>query len=164
MIRTFRARPPVKPSVLAWARVMRLYATISRLAAAQLLEEGLSVPRFDVLAQLGVLGGACAAQDALVRRLMVTKGNVSTLIHKMVQDGLISRREDPANRRQNRLALTPKGEALRRKAVPRHEEWLDDLFSVLEPREQEDLEALLTKLLMGIKKRGESQSASRRKS
>ena len=159
----FASRHAVKPSVLAWVRVMRLYNAVSRLGAAQLAQEGLSGPRFDVLAQLGVLGGACAAQDALVRRLMVTKGNVSTLIHKMVQDGLISRKEDPANRRRNRLALTPKGETLRRRAVPRHEQWLDELFSVLSPREQKALEALLTKLLSGIKKCSELQSTKRRK-
>jgi len=156
-------RRHVKPSVLAWVRVMRLYNAVSRLAAAQLSKDGVSGPRFDVLAQLGALGGACAAQDALVRRLMVTKGNVSTLIHKMVQDGLISRKEDPANRRRNRLALTPKGEALRRRAVPRHEQWVDELFSVLSSREQEILEALLAKLLSGIKRRSEIQSVKRRK-
>ncbi len=153
-------RSSLRPSVLAWVRLMRLHSLVSRLAEAQLADKGLSAPRFDVLAQLGARE-ACATQDALVRRLMLTKGNVSTLIQKMVEDGLIERREDPDNRRRNRLALTAKGKALRQKAVPCHEAWLDDLFSVLSRREQAKLEALLAKLLSGVKKRGETRTQRR---
>ena len=65
------------------------------------------------------LAGAPGAADAgglrvsdLARRLGVTPPTASTLIDRLVERGLIDRREDPADRRQHRCRLTPDGQEL----------------------------------------------------
>ena len=48
----------------------------------------------------------------LARRLGVTPPTASTLIDRLVERGLVDRREDPLDRRQQRCRLTPSGQEL----------------------------------------------------
>jgi DNA-binding MarR family transcriptional regulator len=69
-----------------------------------------TLPRFDLLAQLD------KAPDGLTlgetsRRMMVSNANVTTLVERLVADGLISRRADPSDRRTTYISLTPEGAA-----------------------------------------------------
>ncbi|MHB2027165.1 MAG: MarR family winged helix-turn-helix transcriptional regulator [Elusimicrobiota bacterium] len=151
------ARPSIP--VMDWTLIMRIYSIVIRQAEVELSKRGLTVPRFDILAQLGGLC-SCPAQDDLVRKLMVTKGNVSSLIHRMVQDGLVERTQNPDNRRCNNLRLSAKGHALRRSVLPEHEAWIENLFGALGTGEQKRLFSLLKKLFSGLTGRHQT---SRRK-
>jgi DNA-binding MarR family transcriptional regulator len=48
----------------------------------------------------------------LARRLGVSAPTASTLVDRLVERGLIDRREDPQDRRQHRCRLTPEGQRL----------------------------------------------------
>jgi DNA-binding MarR family transcriptional regulator len=48
----------------------------------------------------------------MARRLGVTPPTASTLIDRLVERGLVDRREDPSDRRQHRCRLTPAGQEL----------------------------------------------------
>ncbi|MBI3507692.1 MAG: MarR family transcriptional regulator [Proteobacteria bacterium] len=140
----------ISPAVKSWVYVLRLSTIVTRRADQELREQGLTLARFDVIAQLGAQEGCCT-QESLCSRLLVTKGHVSILLDRMVREGLVARAQDPENRRCNRVALTPKGRRLYEKAVPRHERCLESLFDPLTRREQAQMEGLLLKLLRGVR-------------
>ena len=133
---------------------MRVYAFVTRCAERELRKEGLTLPRFDVIAHLGVKE-ECFSQDDLCEKLLVTKGNISGLIDRMAEEGLVSREEDPKNRRCNRIELTDRGKKLFQKVVPEHEGCIDNMFSVLTRQEQTQLKDLLRKLIKSMCERVE---------
>lgn len=137
------------PALAAWIHFMRIYSLVTRCAERELSRHGLTLPRFDIIAQLGAIE-ECCNQGVLCDRLLVTKGNVSGLIQRMLGEGLVSREEDPANRRCNRVRLTVKGQKLRSAVVPEQEACIGKMFSVLSKAEQEQLRGLLKKLLCHI--------------
>ena len=79
-----------------------------------------------------------------------TNAAASQMLDRLVQQGLITRTEDPHDRRLKLIVLTEKGRALlnsfREGAHNRHG-WIDDLAARLTPSEQEQVEAALQILI-----------------
>ncbi|MFD0938387.1 MarR family winged helix-turn-helix transcriptional regulator, partial [Methylobacterium trifolii] len=110
-------RPPaVEPNpeptdpLRVWFRFIRLNRRVSAAIGAQLRAIGLSIPQFDVLSTLTEREGL--TQQELAARLYVTKGNVSGLIDRLGEAGLVERRPIPGDRRSHALHLTPAGAGL----------------------------------------------------
>jgi DNA-binding MarR family transcriptional regulator len=142
-----RGRPGPRPretSVLAWMRLARVYGKVQLRSARHLRPFGLTVAQFDVLAQVGAAEGL--SQQDLAERLLVTKGNICGLLDRLERAGLVTRRPDPADRRVNRLVLTPAGAHLYAEAVPVQEALIAEMFSVLPPRDRRTLRTLLRRL------------------
>jgi DNA-binding MarR family transcriptional regulator len=127
--------------VLVWLRLARLFQRIDARSAHFFHEEGLNTAQFDVLAKIGATSGL--TQQELANALLVTKGNISQLLGKMEQKGLITRRQEG---RANCLFLTPRGQELFEQVVPRQEALIATLLSPLAPDEQRELLRLLRKL------------------
>ncbi len=132
-------------SVLAWMRLARVFQKISAISARQFREFDLSQAQFDVLAQIGAAEGL--TQQELARKLLVTKGNISQLLARMEQHGLIERVQDG---RCNGLHLTATGRELARTVVPQHEALISGLLAPLSEAEQRELLRLLRKLDRGL--------------
>lgn len=94
-------------TVRVWLRFVRLQQRLSNAIAAELREIGLSIPQFDLISTLTEREGI--TQGELAQRLYVTKGNVSGLVDRLVEAGLVERRAIPGDRRSHALHLTPKG-------------------------------------------------------
>ncbi len=78
------------------------------------------------------------------------KSSVSIVLNRMVKAGLIQRGEHARDRRRVVLSLTRKGRELWRKAAPRYEQGVREIFSAL-PRKRraafvDDLEVLYAAL------------------
>lgn len=142
----------VSPCVCAWTTLGRIYALVARCVEKDLKARRLTLPKFEVLAQLGTIEEGCS-QEALCERLLATKGNISGLISRMVKEGLVLREEDPSDRRCNCIRLTDRGKKLFREATPEHRACLEQLFSRLAKREQAELNELLLKLLSCAKEK-----------
>lgn len=140
------------PSVLAWAALSRIYALVARCVEKDLTAKRLTLPKFEVIAQLGMIQKGCS-QEALCERLLVTKGNVSGLISRMVKEGLVLREESPSDRRCNCIRLTARGKKIFQEVAPEHKACLDHLFSKLGPKEQVQLKNSLLKLLRCAKEK-----------
>ncbi|MCP1548788.1 DNA-binding MarR family transcriptional regulator [Methylorubrum zatmanii] len=97
---------PVDP-LRVWFRFIRLSRRVTAAVATELRELGLSIPQFDVLSTLSEREGL--TQQELAARLYVTKGNVSGLIDRLVEAGLVERRPIPGDRRSHALHLTEAG-------------------------------------------------------
>src|SRR3990170_8672527 len=73
-----------------WFRFIRLHRRTSAAIARELKALGLSIPQFDLLSTLTEREGV--SQQELAQRLYVTKGNVSGLVDRLVEAGLVERR------------------------------------------------------------------------
>lgn len=82
-------------------------------------------------------------QKALQEKLGIQSGSVSELVTKLETKGLISRENDPADRRRVVLKLTEKGLACHRFHAPRP---ADTRFAALSEEECAQLETILLKL------------------
>lgn len=127
--------------LLAWLRLARVFQKIDRGQAEHLRKWDLSVAQFDVIAHVGAAEGLM--QQELADRLLVTKGNVSQLLDRLEQRGLICRCHEG---RTQRLSLSPAGRALFDEVVPEHEKHIATRLEALTPDERRQLHALLRTL------------------
>jgi DNA-binding MarR family transcriptional regulator len=76
----------------------------------------------------------------LSQRMMVSNGNVTGLVDRLVEQGLINRRPSPNDRRAQIVSLTAEGRRFFRAMARANGDWIGDMFAGLS---QEDIEALL---------------------
>ncbi|MEO7216707.1 MAG: MarR family transcriptional regulator [Gemmatimonadaceae bacterium] len=108
-----------------------------------------TLPRFDLLAQLDA--SSVDAPDGLTmselsRRLMVTNGNVTGLVNRLVNEGFVSRVVFPPDRRAQLVSLTPAGKRALDGMTPAHATWIREMFEGVSPHEQRELYRLLGRL------------------
>jgi DNA-binding MarR family transcriptional regulator len=89
----------------------------------------------------------------LSRRLMVTGGNVTSIVAGLERDGLVRRRQLPSDRRTTFVALTEKGRTTFAQIARAHECWINELLVDVA---DEDVDAL-TDLLAELKHRAEAR-------
>ena len=125
---------------------LRLFATANaveaELSRRLRAEFAMTLPRFDLMAQLHKAEEALTLGE-LSRRLMVTNGNVTGLVDRLTEDGLVERRVRRADRRSATVRLTDEGKALFAKMAGAHRSWIAELFGGLEETDQAQLSALL---------------------
>ncbi len=128
-------------SVLAWLRLCRIVQKIGHTQSTYLRTWDLNEAQFDVLAQIGASQGI--TQQQLADKLLVTKGNVSQLLSRMENLGLLTRCPEQRN---NILSLTEKGQQIHDSVVPAIENLITEQFSALSATEVLSLLRVLRKL------------------
>ena len=143
-----------------WLRLLACTSLVEREVRARLREHfDTTLPRFDVLAQLDAAARSGADEPAvgaltmseLSERLMVTNGNLTGLIARLVRERLVSRAASPTDRRVQRVRLTASGKRALDAMTPAHQRWIGALFGGLSPEERAQLDALLGKLKTTIR-------------
>ncbi len=129
-------------SLRVWFRLIRLEARMQAAVGERLREIGLSIPQCDVLTTLTEQEGV--SQQELATRLYVTKGNISGLIDRLAEAGLVERRPTANDRRQHAIYLTEPGRAIAGRAIAVQRRWI---ASTLGRMTEADLEALEGKLV-----------------
>nr|WP_239468411.1 MarR family transcriptional regulator [Microvirga arvi] len=124
-----------------WFRIIRLNRRASNAVATELRILGLSIPQFDLLSTLTEREGL--SQQELAERLYVTKGNVSGLLDRMVEAGLVERRSIPGDRRSNALYLTPKGRDLADQGIAAQRSYVMRTLGTLPAQDLADLERIV---------------------
>ncbi|MEQ8818435.1 MAG: MarR family transcriptional regulator [Thalassobaculum sp.] len=102
----------------------------------------ITLPRFDLMAQLERVPEGMTLGE-LSRRMMVSNGNVTGLVDRLVAEGLLQRRQSDTDRRAHYVSLTDAGHRAFVAMAAEHEDWVADLFADLGPGEVEKLMALL---------------------
>lgn len=139
-----------------WLRLLTCTTLIEGEVRSRLRERfGVTLPRFDLMAQLDKIPEGMTLSD-VSRRMMVSNGNVTGLVERLVESGHLDRRTSENDRRVQLIRLTKIGRAEFRKMAAEHKAWIADIFSELAPRDVRELMRLLAKA-----KASAQQSASR---
>ena len=132
-----------KAKLRLWIRLLRA----SRLIEANVRERlktqfAATLPRFDVLAALyrqreGML------MSEISRFLMVSNGNVTGIVDRLVAERLVVRAQRNGDRRTSFVKLTNKGVAKFEDMAEAHEDWIDELLADVSVRDANNLSAKL---------------------
>lgn len=141
-------------SLRTWLRLLTCTNLVEREVRGRLRDKfDTTLPRFDVLAQLDAVSAEPEphlTMSELSRRLMVTNGNLTALIERLVQEGLVKRDPAPGDKRTQIVKLTASGKRSFDVMTPEHQRWIDDLFSGLSASERRHLFELLGKLRSSV--------------
>jgi DNA-binding MarR family transcriptional regulator len=88
--------------------------------------------------------------SALSEFLMVSNGNVTGVVSRLIEDGLVTRTVDRADRRSATVRLTRKGREAFLKMAAANERWMDNLFADLSAAQIEALMRLLSQVRRSI--------------
>jgi DNA-binding MarR family transcriptional regulator len=83
---------------------------------------------------------------------MVSNGNITGLVDRLAEQGLIRRRPLPKDRRVQVVNLTPEGRKFFRGMARANADWVGDIFAGLTPKDIEALMPLLAKTKQSARK------------
>jgi DNA-binding MarR family transcriptional regulator len=138
-----RPQADSKARLRLWIRLLRASRLIEAVARERLKTQfGATLPRFDVMAAL------CRKPDGMLmseisRFLMVSNGNVTGIVDRLVADGFVARAQRNGDRRTSFVSLTRKGHAAFAQMAAAHENWIDELLGGISARDAEHLSAKL---------------------
>ena len=135
-------------ALLLWIALARCYRTFARAVAARIAEYGLTTPQFGILEALHHLGPLSLGD--LADKLLVTGGNVTFVIDRLEEQGLVERVRSTEDRRVVKAQLTEEGRRVIAGVFPQHARAIAELARQLKPEEQEELRRLLKRLGLGI--------------
>ncbi len=146
-----RARPSEPALALSvWLRLLKAHGLVLR-EVRRLVPEGLTLPQFDVLAQLDRRPEGMTPKE-LTRELLVTAGNVTGIVARLEQHGLVRREAVPQDRRTVRIQLTAEGRRRNETALPAHRRDLARLLASVPPSALADLRESLGRFLEAFEK------------
>ncbi len=104
-----------------------------------------TLPRFDVMAALAREPDGQTMGD-VSEWLLVSSGNVTGIMSRLVKDGLVTRTQSSGDRRSHRVSLSAKGQEEFENMSKSHEKWVRDMLCGLTRKEMATLDELLTKV------------------
>ena len=131
-----------------WIALARCYFTFARSVTSKITEYGLTAPQFGILEALLHLGPLSLGE--LADKLLVTGGDVTYVMDRLEEQGLVYRDRSGEDRRVVQAKLTPEGQRVISDVFLTHASFIRELASGLEPEEQETLRELLKKLGKGL--------------
>jgi DNA-binding MarR family transcriptional regulator len=144
-----------RDAVRTWLRLLACSTLIEREVRGRLRARfETTLPRFDVLAQLDAAERQSVrglTMSELSQRLMVTNGNLTGLVERLVHERLVSRAASPSDGRVQIVRLTATGKRALDAMTPEHHAWIDELFAGLAPDERAQLFTLLGRLRASVR-------------
>ena len=132
-----------KQLIRLWLELLKNTGEIERYLRTQLHKNfDSTLPQFDLLAALDRADKPISKTE-LSHQMMVSNGNVTWLVKRMVAEGLITHVLSTKDRRVKLVELTQKGSADFQKMVIEHEKWLINIFKGLKT---DDLNLLVSSL------------------
>ena len=132
-----------KQYLRTWLRLLSCSSMTEQALRARLRKEyDLTLPQFDVLAELD-RAGKPQTMSELSKNLMVSNGNVTGVIDRLVQRGLVKRVVLPNDRRVQNIEMLPAGVELFKEVAKSHEKWVAQMFGGMLEREATVLYDLL---------------------
>jgi DNA-binding MarR family transcriptional regulator len=93
----------------------------------------------DVLIALYVMKDRDCLLGEIGELLMVSPANITGLVEGLVKKGLVSRMEDPGDRRKRLAELTPQGIAFMETFIPASTGFLQEIFASVPPEDKQQL-------------------------
>jgi DNA-binding MarR family transcriptional regulator len=138
-----RAADPGRDRLRLWLKLLRLTRRIEGELRERLrVDFQMTLPRFDVLSALDRSSEGMMMTE-LSRMLMVSNGNVTGIIDRLVEDGLVLRSLRDGDRRASVVRLTEKGKLRFAELAEVHKQWVDELLGGLDSEEAHAVIGLL---------------------
>jgi DNA-binding MarR family transcriptional regulator len=134
-----RGVPLSKQRLRLWIRILRAARAIESEVRERLrVTFGVTLPQFDVMAALERKPDGMTMTE-LSRFLMVSNGNVTGIIDRLVAERLVTRQPTAEDRRAILVRLTPRGLKEFTAMAKAHEGWVDVLLSEFDASEAASL-------------------------
>jgi DNA-binding MarR family transcriptional regulator len=155
-------RGRTRESVRTHLRIATCYNLLMREARQRVVARwNLTLPQFEMLAELARATSGGFTFVELSRLLLVTSGNLTGIVDRLVEQGLVERRPDTKDRRVIRVALTDKGRSVTERMLPAHAADIEEILSFMPRAALNSLSHLLGQLRDGLHARAEmNQSAA----
>jgi DNA-binding MarR family transcriptional regulator len=135
-----------------WLRLLFCASHIESIMQSRIMNAfGISLARFDLMSQLERVGGGLTMSE-VSRRMMVSNGATTSLVDKLVEDGLVQREAHPEDRRTTLLHLTDQGRERFLAMAREHEDWITALLEGLEESAKQELLSGLSALKHHLEK------------
>ena len=132
-----------KERLRLWIRLLRASRAIENELRDRLRRRfGVTMPRFDVMAALHRAPEGMLMSE-LSRYLMVSNGNVTGIIDRLVGDGQVVRRQRDGDRRTSIVQLTAAGRQDFETMAGAHEAWVAELLGDLSPEHVAEMSGVL---------------------
>jgi DNA-binding MarR family transcriptional regulator len=132
-----------KARLRLWIRLLRASRFIEGVTRERFKAQfDMTLPRFDVMAALyrrpdGML------MSEIARFLIVSNGNVTGIVDRLVSEGLVARSQRNGDRRTSFITLTRRGRNAFESMASAHEHWIGELLGGVSARDAEQLSAKL---------------------
>jgi MarR family 2-MHQ and catechol resistance regulon transcriptional repressor len=110
--------PAVEAALKCWVVLNRAQAAVAKHAEADAAKHGFTLTEFGILEALHHKGPLLLGE--LQRSLLVSSGGITYLVDRLVDKGLVERRDCPEDRRARYAALTTAGTTLVKRIFPEH--------------------------------------------
>lgn len=140
-----------KAELRLWLRLLATNTLIETEIRRRLRERfDVTLPRFDLMAQLERKPHGMTLGE-LSQRMMVTNGNVTGLVDRLLAEEVISRKQHKSDRRSHIVSLTEKGRRQFARMAKEHEDWIAGMFGEISQGEAATLTKLLGKLKSSVR-------------
>ena len=151
----FRAHADQHASLRLWLRLLSCTTRVEDKIRQKLRESfDITLPRFDLMAQLERHPDGLTMGE-LSRRMMVTGGNITTIVDQLEREKLVVREVGVNDRRSFTVKLTQAGRDAFADMAIAHEAWVADLFEGLSVNQQTELYTLLGAMKKNLQKQEE---------
>lgn len=132
-----------KTRLRAWLKILKTARAIEKELRERFRDElDTTLPRFDVMSALARSDDGLKMTE-LSSALKVSGGNVTGIVDRLVDLGLVERHAVEGDRRAQRICLTSHGAKTFATHAATHERWVDELLGSLPSDEAEQLMTLL---------------------
>lgn len=144
-----------KERLRLWLRLLSAQRSIENEVRERLrVEHDTTLPRFDVMAAL-YRSEQGLKMSELSGELKVSNGNVTGIVDRLVNDGLIVRAPVPGDRRAMLVRLTHKGRETFAGMAAAHEGWISELLASVGAEEAAGLAQRLYEITTELEERSE---------
>jgi len=132
-----------KEKLRLWIRLLRASRIIESELRERLSREfDTTLPRFDVMAALYRTPDGMLMSD-LSRFLLVSNGNVTGIVDRLVAEGLVQRGQRNGDRRTSIVRLTKPGKDTFKTMAAAHERWVGELLADVTKTDARQLTSML---------------------
>lgn len=132
-----------KKSMAVYISMSRVINTLRRENNKLILKHNLTLGQFAVMEALYSKGRLSTGE--VMGKILSTSGNIPVIVKNLEKDGFITRKQDESDKRRFILDLTDKGKDLMDEIVPENLKFMDELISLWDDEDKEELIILMNK-------------------
>ncbi len=115
-----------------------IYNRFEKAISEYLADYDMTTGKFNILMAVCYKGKTEGiSQVSIGESLIVSAGNITTLVEKLVKEGFVTRIQNPENRRENIIKITKKGAATIEKIWPGYNNLIEEMTNKLPKKEHQ---------------------------